>query len=102
MKDEWIVDEHGTLTTTALGRLRNVIENVSAVIVEHRFYRAGRAPHRFVCDDYEELADYVRHKSAAGDSFYFWEFEACCRDDNGALRGKIPNEVGQVPKGGAY
>lgn len=101
-KDEWTKGGSIVSSTEHLSRLRNVIENESAVIVEHRFYRGGRAPHRFVSDDFEELEQYIKTQTAAGDSIYFWRFDDCCRDNNVLVAGKVPDEFGQVPKHGTY
>jgi hypothetical protein len=85
-------------------RLKEIIENESAVIVEHRFYRGASAPRRFVCDDFDELEAYVRgQKARPGDSFWIWKFETTCRDDNATLAGaKKADHRGTTPTGGAY
>jgi hypothetical protein len=103
-------DEESTVTglsvedAATLLRLKEVIENESAVILEHRFYRGASAPWRFVCDDFDELESYIKGpKTRPGDSFWIWKFESCCRDDNALLSGaKKPNDQGMTPIGGAY
>lgn len=100
--DEWTTDEDIISKQENLTQLRNIIENESAVIVEHRFYRGGRAPHRFVTDDFEDIEQYLRTKTTPGDSIYFWRFEDCCRQDNIVVVGKVPDEFGRVPKHGSY
>ena len=63
--DKWTVD--GSRLSDAEWRLlRTTLEDVSPLIVEHRFYRGSRAPHRFVCDDADSLERYVREKAVAG------------------------------------
>ena len=99
--DQWTV-AGSRITDELLHRLQSMIENESDLIVEHRFYRGGRAPHRFVCSDFSELARYLKTRAAAGDSFLFWRFEDCCRDDNSVESGKLPDSQGRVPTGGAY
>jgi hypothetical protein len=99
--DEW-TGAGECLDQPLLQRLRQTIENESAVVVEHRFYRGARAPHRFVCDDFAALERYLTTSVAPGDSFHFWRFEDTCRDDNIIERGKVPDAQGRVPKGGAY
>jgi hypothetical protein len=44
------------------------------------------------------LAEAVR----PGDSLWLWRFDELCRDDNSLAHGKVPDERGRVPKGGAY
>lgn len=99
---KWEASGSSILTTERLTRLRMIIENESAVVVEHRFYRGGRAPYRFVTDDFENLEHYLREKTMPGDAIYIWRFDECCRDDNIALTGKVPDQTGSTPVGGAF
>jgi hypothetical protein len=99
--DEWTTEGH-RITDEMLAGIRKMIENESALVIEHRFYRGARAPHRFICDDYSALEAYLRNNAVPGDSFWFWSFEDCCRDDNSVASGKVPDTHGRVPKGGAY
>jgi hypothetical protein len=84
-----------------LARVRSVLKE-SFVIVEHRFYCGSRAPEIFVADDYEQLRVYLQEKTKPGDSLWFWRYDELCRDDNPITHGKVPNEHGLVPEGGAY
>ena len=54
----------------------------SFVILEHRFYNGSRAPVVTVFDDFNVLDEY--------------------RDDNSLAHGKMPDEQGRTPRGGAY
>lgn len=89
--DKWITDRSVILSQELISRLRKIVEDESAVVIEHRFYRGGRAPYRF-----------VKTKTTPGDSIYFWRFEDCCREDNIVVNGKVPDEFGKVPKRGSY
>lgn len=100
--DEWTADGARITDSEVMRRLRRVLEDESPLIVEHRFYRGARAPHRFVCDDPDDFEEYLRGHAHAGDSFYLWHFEDCCRDDNTFATGKVPDSQGRVPKGGVY
>lgn len=99
---EWKASGSSILTAECLSRLRMILENESAVVVEHRFYHGGRAPYRFVTDDFENLEQYLRKKTMPGDAILIWHFDKCCRDDNIALTGKVPDQTGSTPVGGAY
>lgn len=102
-QDEWILSSDDVITNQErLSRLRAIIENESAVIVEHRFYRGGRAPNRFVTDDFDDLREYLQTKTIPGDSIILWKFEDCCRNDNVVVAGKVPDASGRVPKFGSY
>lgn len=85
-----------------LPRLRAVVDEVSDLIIEHRHYRGGRAPTRFVCSDFLALERYVAKSARAGDTFVVWQFEHCCSDDNVFDSAKQPDALGRVPSGGAY
>lgn len=100
--DKWTTDGSVILSQERISRLRKIIEDESAVIIEHRFYRGGRAPYRFVSDDFDDIEQYLKSKTTPGDSIYFWRFEDCCREDNIEVNGKVPDEFGKVPKRGSY
>jgi len=85
-----------------LERLRRVLEDEGPVIVEHRFYRGSSAPSRMVFDDFDVLASYLKERTRPGDSFFMWSFEATCTNERVLEMGKVPDELGRVPKGGAY
>ena len=100
--DEWTTTGDRITDDAILRRLRTLIDDESAIIVEHRHYRGSRAPTRLVYDDADAFEAYVRENGRPGDSFYIWAFETCCRDDNTVANGKIPDEEGRTPVGGAY
>jgi hypothetical protein len=102
MSDEWTVDGNRITDDDVLSRLRETIESESALIVEHRVYRGSRSPSRFICNEFESLERYLRENTQPGDSFYIWRFEDCCRDDNVAEAGKVPDSEGRIPRTGAY
>ncbi len=99
--DTWTADG-ARISSEVLSRLRSIIDDESALIVEHRVYRGASAPRRFVCDDFDELERYVLKSTKPGDSLWFWNFENCCRDDDSVAHGKTPDEQGRVPMSGAY
>ena len=102
MSDQWSVDGNRITDPEILSGLRRILEDESPLIVEHRFYRRASAPHRFVCDSFDELEEYLRNAGRKGDSFYFWRYQDCCRDDNHVEAAKVPDEEGRTPSGGAY
>lgn len=85
-----------------LDELKLIIEERSDVVVEHRFYRAGRSAYKFVASDYAELEEYLKTRVRFGDSFYFWLFDDCCTESNAFHRARVPDAEGRVPIGGAY
>ncbi|MCA9676530.1 MAG: hypothetical protein KC464_15970 [Myxococcales bacterium] len=100
--DEWTRSEPTITEPGLLAQMRRLLDEASALIVEHRVYRGAREPRRFVCTTPDELDQYLRIHARPGDSFYLWAFEDCCRDDNHVAYGKVPDADGRVPRGGAY
>lgn len=100
--DGWSADGRSILSAERLAAIQMILQDKGPVIVEHRFYRGSRAPQRLVFDDYDEFIEYVKTKAISGDSFYVWDYEALCRDDNTLADGKYPDVDGRVPDRGAY
>jgi len=85
-----------------LDRFRRIMEDESALVFEHWFYRGSRAPHRFVTDSFEDLEEYLRRKVHAGDLLHVWKFADCCRDDNELASVIKPRDDGSLPEPGPY
>lgn len=99
--DEWTPDGRKITSPEHLEILQRTLDE-SPIVVEHWFYRGGSAPHRFVCDDYDDFIEYLQQKASAGDAIHVWNFSMVCRDDNAIASGKCPAEDGCVPRRGAY
>lgn len=99
--DRWTVSGRNILAPNNLASLRACLEK-GPVIVEHRFYYGARSPDRLVFDDFEDLEEYLTNKAAPGDSFWVWDYEALCRNENFLVMGKKPDTDGCVPETGAY
>ncbi len=97
---EWSQEGRNILSPGQLAAIRDVLEKVGPVIVEHWFYYGGRSPGRLVFEDYEEFLAYLKANAKAGDALYVWELARVCRDDNTLAKGKYPDAQGRVPKGG--
>lgn len=97
--DDWTSGE----AITSQEKLKKIAEALdrTAVIVEHRHYRGGRAPTRIFFDDYGEFLAYLNENARPGDSFWAWPFDLCTQA-NAIAVGKYPDEQGRVPAGGAY
>ncbi|NOJ81004.1 hypothetical protein HNV28_22190 [Myxococcus xanthus] len=97
--DAWTLEGARITDPDTLSRLREMLANESPLIIEHRFYRETRAPHRFICDDADVLDEYLQ-ESRPGDSFCVWSYKSLCRGDNLLLQGKMPDAQGRTPRGG--
>jgi hypothetical protein len=100
--DDWTADGRKITASEALDAIRRCLEDQGPIIVEHWFYRGGCAPHRLVLDSYEAFIEYLNSHASAGDAVHVWSFATACRDDNELASGKCPDEVGLVPRRGAY
>jgi hypothetical protein len=99
--DRWTVSARNIQAPRNIATLRECLER-GPVILEHRFYYGARSPERLVFDDFEDLEAYLQQRASPGDSFWVWDFDAVCRDDNPLVTGKKPDAEGRVPEGGAY
>ena len=99
--DGWSGSGDNISAPETLERIRAAIER-EPLILEHRFYRAARAPDRRIFDDYQKLLEYLQTRARPGDHLFLWGYSALCRDDNKLLSGKYPDAEGRTPSGGAY
>ena len=99
--DDWSQDGPKINSPDRLQAIRGVIEKSGPLIVEHRIYRGGRAPDRYIFEAYDDFLKWL-DGTAAGDGVIVWDYDALCLDDNSVTYGKCPDEDGHVPKGGAY
>jgi hypothetical protein len=89
------------LADEVLGRVAEILEE-APVIVEHWFYRGASSPARQIFEDIDELRGYLTAQTRPGDSVWMWRFDELCRTENALAHGKVPDERGRVPQGGAY
>lgn len=102
MTGEWTTTGARITDPEVLSKLRQILDGETPLIIEHGFYLRATAPYRFVCEDYDALMEYLRTKTSPGDRFYFWRFDPICHEDNTVAIGKVPDDLGRVPIGGAY
>ena len=99
--DRWTLWGSDILSPPNLALLKDHLQ-VGPIIVEHRHYRGARSPDRFVFDDIDVLKGYIEANSIPGDDFWVWDFESVCRNENYLVHGKVPDQDGCTPQGGAY
>ncbi len=100
--DHWSVDGEKITSPEKLEAIKKALEKSGPVLLEHRFYRGGCAPHHAVFDDFDDLVDYLKLNAKAGDAIHVWDVWPLMRDENRVAWGKCPAEDGAVPEGGAY
>lgn len=99
--DEWTKDGEKISSPEKLAAVRKALEE-SAVLLEHKYLRGGRAPQAFVFDDYDELGSYLTEHARAGDKISIWTLWPFMRDTPPLVSGKCPDQDGAVPSKGAY
>ncbi len=102
MDEEWSTEGRNIMSPDRLSAIRDVLENVGPVIVEHWFFYGSCCPERFVFEDYDKLLDYLKANARPGNALHVWSFAEVCRDDNSLVHGKYPDAQDRVPKGGSY
>ena len=101
-RDDWRVGGPKINAPENLEKIRHVLENVGVVIVEHWFYRGARAPDRFFFEEFDDCMAYLGTEVGPGDQVYVWSFSDVCTAANQLAAGKYPDQLGRVPRGGAY
>lgn len=83
-------------------KIKNVLENVGSIIVEHWIYCGSQAPERSVFDDCDDFVEYLKNNAHAGDIISVWSMHELLNDQNQLASGKCPAADGCIPEGGAY
>jgi hypothetical protein len=97
---KWSTAGANILAGEQLAVVRNHLENVGFVAVLWWHYYGSRAPTPLTFDDFEEFLAFLKTEPVKGDAIDVWPFPS---DPNDRIaEGKIPNELGEVPEGGAY
>lgn len=99
--DRWSPSGAKINSAENLAAVRSTLTESGPIIVEWRHYRGARAPDRVIFDAFDEFVAWL-NAIGAGDSIWVWDDAAVCRDENSAAHGKLPDERGEVPAGGAY
>ena len=100
--DGWSLQGEKITAPDKLEAIRMALEKSGPVLLEHRFYRGGRAPHHVLFDDFDDLVEYLGANAKAGDAIHVWNIWPLMRDNNRVAWGKCSAEDGAVPEGGAY
>jgi len=99
LSDQWSIDGE-KITDEKLAAIKDVLDKTGPTVVEHWFYRGGRAPHHVAFDEYDEFIEYLHSNAKAGDAIDIWDLHSLLRADNALIRAKCAAEDGTVPKGG--
>ncbi len=100
--DEWTLEGHKITAPENLALIHTTLEQQGPIIVEHWFYRGGRAPERRIFEDFDEFMAYRNEDTYAGDAVDVWSFAEVCQPDKRLAEGKCPDDDGLVPRRGAY
>ena len=100
-RDDWARHGYDISSPESLAKIEATLEK-EPIILEHWFYRGSSAPARLIFDEYADFSDYLRTRARPGDHILIWPFSGLCRDDNKLVSGKISDQQGRTPRGGAY
>ena len=98
----WSSEGANILSEENLSKLRHVFDTSGPVLIEHWYYYGSHSPDWFVFNDLDELQTYLSKHAKPGDAIDAWDLHSTCSRGKIVAGGKIPNEEGLVPKGGAY
>ncbi len=98
--DRWSTSGKSILAPAQLEAVRRFIESTGSVAVLHWHYRGSRAPTPMAFANFEDFETYLRTNTAHGDAIDVWPFPD--KEEARIVEGKIPNERGETPEGGAY
>jgi len=101
-QDVWSATGLKITSSENLERIKTVLDNDAAVVVEHWFYRRSSSPERYVFDDFEDFMTYLYQNASAGDIVNVWNFGKTCTEQNMLAHGKCPDDQDRVPQKGAY
>lgn len=88
------------MTPTRLDAVRHHLEKVGHIAVLHWHYYGSRAPTPLGFGDFEAFLEFLASETAPGDAIDVWPFPG--NEQSRIAEGKVPNESGEVPDGGAY
>lgn len=99
----WHRDDESDLTTLyKLSCVKNVLEKLGSIVIEHWIYCGRQAPSRQAFDDYDDFIDYLTENARAGDLVDIWSLHELISKKNRLTIGKCPAGDGSVPESGAY
>ena len=97
--DNWDEEGESIFEEGTLNAIRQHLEDVGCIVVEHWHYRESRAPTRLVFDDFEEFGEHLQNETKPGDAVYVYAFP---HEEKPIASGKCPDQQGRVPERGAY
>ena len=98
--DRWSASGKSILAPEQLEAVRRFIETTGSIAVMHWHYRGSRAPKPMAFDSFEAFETFLRTNTAHGDAIDVWPFPE--QQASRIADGKVPNERGETPEGGAY
>ena len=100
MDPRWSTTGANILATEQLAAVRHHLENIGFIAVLWWHYYGSRAPDRLTFDSFDEFMVFLKSDPVEGDAIDVWPFPNNPKDR--IAQGKVPNERGEVPDGGAY
>ena len=99
---EWSFDGENIKSPDALASIEHALEQSGPLLIQHWYFYGASAPDFFVINNYEDFIEHLGSKAKPGDAIDVWDISKQCKFENRLAGGKLPDEKGRVPKGGAY
>jgi len=97
---KWSMAGPNILAPAQLDRIRRHLEEVGPIAVLHWHYCGARTPTPRVFEDFDLFYEFLKTQTEYGDAVDVWPFPNY--EQAPIAEGKVPNENGEVPDGGAY
>ena len=82
--------------------IEQLFDSGNSIVLEHRYFYGSSAPDWTILHDYEDTVEYLNSSAKAGDHILIYSFDEMLNSVKCLTSGKCPNELGEVPNGGAY
>ena len=101
--DDWRKSEDGVFGSDQnLAHLEKEISKGKFLVCEHWHYRGASCPTRLLIEDFDEFIEYLENNAIAGDIIEVYDLSEVWNVKESIMSGKCPDELGEIPKGGAY
>ncbi|MEO8389222.1 hypothetical protein [Polaromonas sp.] len=88
------------MSAAQLNAIREHLDTVGHIAVLHWHYFGSRSPTPLGFGDFEKFLEFLESETEPGDAIDVWPFPH--EEQLRIAEGKVPNESGEVPEGGAY
>lgn len=99
-KDDWAPNGTRILSEESIRIIKDALSR-GPIMVQHWYYR-GSFPDVFTFPDFLDFQGHIEENTIPGNAFKIWSFADLCKGENMIICGKLHDDDGCVPSGGAY